>query len=108
MSQFPVFDHAHLKRFTDGDAALEAELAGLLFTQADRCIGIMKSARDADDWSAAVHTLKGAARGVGAIALSEACEQVETAAPAEWSKAAQSVERVSEDTKRVIKDTLKL
>ena len=108
MSQFPVFDHDHLKRFTDGDAALEAELAGLLFAQADRCIEIMKTATDVDNWSAAVHTLKGAARGVGAVALSEACEQVETASQADWPAAAQSVERVSEETKRVIRDTLKL
>lgn len=73
----PVFDRAHLARFTGRDPALEAELIGLLDNQIDAQIAAMANAPDADSWKAAAHTLKGAARGIGAMALGEACAQAE-------------------------------
>ncbi len=75
----PVFDRAHLARFTGGDAALEAELIGLLDAQIDGQIAAMAGASDEERWKAAAHTLKGAARGIGAMALGESCAQAELA-----------------------------
>lgn len=75
-----VLDRDHLARYTAGDAALEAELFALLGAQIDACTTALREAadgRDAEGWARAAHTLKGAARGVGAMALGEACAMAE-------------------------------
>lgn len=79
-----IFDRDHLNRYTAGDAALEAELVGLLREQATRCLAAMEAATDANAWKAAAHTLKGAARGVGAFELGEACQRAEDAPQTAW------------------------
>ncbi len=75
-----VLDRAHLALYSGGDAALEAELFALLEGQIDACTGRMARAApgDAQAWRDAAHTLKGAARGVGAMQLGDACEAAET------------------------------
>lgn len=74
----PVLDRDHLARYTGGEAALEAELFSLLEAQIDACVSAMADASgNADVWARAAHTLKGAARGVGAVRLGEACEAAE-------------------------------
>jgi HPt (histidine-containing phosphotransfer) domain-containing protein len=83
----PLFDAVHLARYTGGDAALQAELLGLMSDQARRCLGLMEEARDRASWRAAAHTLKGAARGVGAFALADVCEAVEEMPEMAWSGA---------------------
>ena len=75
----PVLDREHLALYSGGDPALEAELFVLLGAQIADCTARMDQARTDDDWRAAAHTLKGAARGVGAKALGEACAAAETA-----------------------------
>lgn len=73
----PVLDRDHLARYTGGDAALEAELFGLLNGQIDACVAKLRAAQAQTGWAEAAHTLKGAARGVGAMALGEACAAAE-------------------------------
>ena len=73
----PVLDREHLEQYTAGDAALEAELFGLLSNQIEACVSALKTASCEDEWRTAVHTLKGASRGVGAMELGEACAQAE-------------------------------
>jgi HPt (histidine-containing phosphotransfer) domain-containing protein len=73
----PVLDRDHLARYTGGDAALEAELFGLLQGQIDACVAKLRAAQAEAGWTQAAHTLKGAARGVGAMALGEACAEAE-------------------------------
>lgn len=102
----PVFDTAHLARYTGGDAALEAELAGLLRDQAERCLAAMEAADDPAAWKAAAHTLKGAARGVGAFALGEACQRAEEAGPVSWPAARDEVRRACETAFAAIKASL--
>ncbi|WP_421791005.1 Hpt domain-containing protein [Hyphobacterium sp.] len=82
-----IFDRAHLSQYTDGDEALEAELVGLLKEQAARCLAAMETAADENAWKAAAHTLKGAARGVGAFALGEACQRAEDTLQPAWPMA---------------------
>jgi HPt (histidine-containing phosphotransfer) domain-containing protein len=72
-----VLDRDHLARYTAGDAALEAELFSLLEGQIDACAAVLEQTGDEGEWRAAAHTLKGAARGVGAMALGEACAAAE-------------------------------
>ncbi|WP_417477334.1 Hpt domain-containing protein [Maricaulis sp.] len=95
----PLFDAAHLARYTGGDPELKAELLALMCEQAERCIGLISSASDHDRWTSALHTLKGAARGVGAFALGEACEAAEDAPQARWPEAAQSVAQAFAETR---------
>ncbi|MEE2526227.1 Hpt domain-containing protein [Hyphobacterium sp. HN65] len=101
-----VFDRDHLARYTAGDAALEAELVGLLREQAQRCLAAMEAASDANAWKAAAHTLKGAARGVGAFELGEACQRAEDAPQAAWPVAVIEVRRAADAAFEVIEETL--
>ncbi|WP_440959329.1 Hpt domain-containing protein [Oceanicaulis sp. LC35] len=73
----PVLDRDHLEQYTAGDAALEAELFGLLAAQIEACVSALKAASSERDWRIAAHTLKGASRGVGAMELGEACALAE-------------------------------
>ena len=74
----PVLDRDHLARYTSGDAALEAELFALLEGQILTLVSILEQTRAEGDWMRAAHTLKGAARGVGAMALGDACAAAES------------------------------
>ncbi|MHA6287085.1 Hpt domain-containing protein [Maricaulis sp. CAU 1757] len=71
----PLFDSDHLARYTGGDVALTQELTGLMCQQAERCLTLIEGQVD---WREAAHTLKGAARGVGAFALAELCDPIES------------------------------
>jgi len=104
----PVFDRAHLAQYTDGDAALEAELFGLLTDQAKRCVDALRTAVDEEAWKAAAHTLKGAASGMGAFALADACGRAEETAQANWPAAALSVEQASDEALKTIRETLSI
>lgn len=73
----PVLDRDHLARYTGGDSGLEAELFTLLDAQIDACVSALAAARGVESWVQAAHTLKGAARGVGAMRLGAACAQAE-------------------------------
>ncbi|WP_203294105.1 Hpt domain-containing protein [Maricaulis parjimensis] len=97
-AETPLFDRAHLDRYTGGDEALTAELLNLMCDQARRCLGLMETASDETAWTAATHTLKGAARGVGAFALADLCEQAEAQPQMAWEPARLDVARCFKDT----------
>tara|TARA_R110000868_G_scaffold11516_1_gene56258 strand:- start:5479 stop:5814 length:336 start_codon:yes stop_codon:yes gene_type:complete len=99
-NELPLFDAAHLARYTGGDAALKAELLALMCEQARRCIALIASSPDRQTWESALHTLKGAARGVGAFALGQACEVAERAPEADWPAAADAVAQAFARTER--------
>lgn len=103
-SSGPLFDRAHLERYTGGDAALTAELLGLMCDQARRCIDLMAEARDETAWQTATHTLKGAARGVGAFALADMCEHAEAQPAAAWEGARLAVEHCFRETEAAFGD----
>ena len=72
-----VVDFAYLEDFAAGeDEVIDEVLA--LFREQSIIWGAML-APGHDGWRDAVHTLKGAARGVGAFALGDACQACETA-----------------------------
>ncbi len=73
-----VIDLVHLARQTGGDRDLEHELLALF---ADQCVKHLNTIRHAaaPDGCDAAHTLKGAARAVGAWAVADAAEKVEQA-----------------------------
>jgi HPt (histidine-containing phosphotransfer) domain-containing protein len=79
ISDNPI-DFVHLSRQTGGDQALEHELLALF---ADQCVRqlsrITDLSRDETQRRDAAHTLKGAARAIGAWGLADAAHEVESA-----------------------------
>jgi HPt (histidine-containing phosphotransfer) domain-containing protein len=80
-----VIDLDHLARYTGGDKVINAEVMRLFDTQATELVARLQSildARDAKSWKEVTHTLKGAARGIGAFPMGEAaacCEPIDLA-----------------------------
>jgi HPt (histidine-containing phosphotransfer) domain-containing protein len=74
-----VVDFAYLEQFAAGDEAVVDEVLEL-FREQSAIWGAMLTPAN-DGWRDGVHTLKGAARGVGAIQLGDACEACEAAGP---------------------------
>jgi len=66
-----------LRRMTLGDRDLEREVLDMFATQADRILAQLMAMPD--DATALAHTLKGSARAIGALAVAEAAEALETA-----------------------------
>jgi HPt (histidine-containing phosphotransfer) domain-containing protein len=68
-------DFAYLEKFAAGDALVIDEVLGLFREQAVLWSGLLDPSRDG--WRDAAHTIKGAARGIGAFTLGDACERAE-------------------------------
>jgi HPt (histidine-containing phosphotransfer) domain-containing protein len=68
-------DFAYLESFAMNDSAVVEEVLGLFREQAALWTPMLDP--DGEGWRDALHTIKGAARGVGAFALGDACEQAE-------------------------------
>lgn len=71
-----VLDRAYFDHMTGADHALQTEVAGLFRLQAE---GWAVACEGGEGWRAAVHTIKGSARGIGLMALAMACETAEAA-----------------------------
>ena len=69
-------DFAYLENYAAGDMDLVDEVLGLFREQVALWRPMIDVAQGRA-WGDAVHTLKGAARGVGAFALADACEAAE-------------------------------
>ncbi|MBO6796777.1 Hpt domain-containing protein [Maricaulis sp.] len=95
----PLFDHAHLLRYTGEDVELQRELVSLMLDQADRCVGMMGLARERSEWRTAVHTLKGSSRGVGAFALGDLCDEAEELPALAWPGARVQIEQMVAQTR---------
>ena len=72
-----ILDLGHLARQTFGDADLEREVLGLFEEQCGRLLPVIAGEGDAAVRADAAHTLKGAARAVGAWRVGEAADAVE-------------------------------
>ncbi len=75
-----VVDLAHLDQYTLGDRDLQAELLQLFRDQLKNQAEELVSCTDAAAWKSAVHTLKGAARSIGARQIAEVAEAMELVA----------------------------
>ena len=70
-------DFAYLERFALDDSKVIDEVLALFREQAALWAPMLDAG--VDGWRDAVHTIKGAARGVGAFALGDACDHCEAA-----------------------------
>jgi HPt (histidine-containing phosphotransfer) domain-containing protein len=83
MADAPV-DLVHLARYTGGDRTLNAEILRLFDGQLGDMVGQLLTVlqqRDARKWREITHTIKGAARGVGAFAMGDAAATAEPVDP---------------------------
>ena len=104
-----VVDLDHLARYTGGDAAINAEVLGLFATQSAELLTQLKAvmeARDPKTWREITHSLKGAARGIGAFGFGDAAARAEPALPADDNsnaiEALQAMQREAEIVQRFI------
>ena len=96
-----IVDLNHLARYTGGDAMLNAEVFRLFDSQASELVGRLRTileARDAKSWREITHTLKGAARSIGAFGLGDAAAAAEPIDLASNDKSAATALRVLEAT----------
>ena len=84
MTAAPI-DLTHLARYTGGDKALNTEILRLFNGQLGTMVGELLAVleqRDARKWRQVTHTIKGAARGVGAFGMGQAAADAEPVDPA--------------------------
>nr|MEA2798532.1 hypothetical protein [Phenylobacterium sp.] len=74
-----VVDFGYLEGFAAGDRQVVSEVLTLFRQQAEAWAGTLDAADPG--WRDVVHTIKGAARGVGANALGDVCAAAEAAGP---------------------------
>jgi HPt (histidine-containing phosphotransfer) domain-containing protein len=74
-----VVDFEYLERYAAGEDAVIDEVLALFREQSAIWSRMLSS--DHEGWRDAVHTLKGAARGVGANALGDVCQRCEAVGP---------------------------
>ena len=67
-------DLAHLMMMTGDDSSLAMEVLDIFRQQADTWGRLLDPSADSTQWADACHTIKGAARGIGAEELASACE----------------------------------
>ena len=94
-------DLAHLARYTGGDRTLNAEILRLFDGQVNDMVGQLLTIleqRDARKWRDVTHTIKGAARGVGAFAMGDAAAAAEPVDPLTGSdRAEEAVRRLQQE-----------
>jgi HPt (histidine-containing phosphotransfer) domain-containing protein len=76
MPQTPI-DLVHLARQTGGDHELERELLALFAQQCVKHLRTIHAGQDARARMDAAHTLKGAARAIGAWQVADAADEIE-------------------------------
>jgi HPt (histidine-containing phosphotransfer) domain-containing protein len=94
----------HLARYTGGDAKLDAEILRLFDAQALGLVAKLKeilTTGDAKSWKEITHTIKGAARGVGAFGLADAAALCEHVGLVDTQAAAEAVDRLDAEADAV-------
>ena len=76
-----IVDLGHLSRYTMGDVALERELLRMFAAQLEDISANLRSAQGPRHFRLLAHTLKGAARAVGAFGLARLAAALEETGP---------------------------
>ncbi|MBI1328898.1 MAG: hypothetical protein GC166_03230 [Alphaproteobacteria bacterium] len=93
MAAQPV-DLEHLARYTGGDAALNAEILGLFDGQVSELMDKLARAGlsgDRKTWHDIAHSLKGAARGIGAFSFADQAARAEAFDPTHNAREATAI-----------------
>jgi HPt (histidine-containing phosphotransfer) domain-containing protein len=102
MSSHQPIDLKHLDSYTGGDRALNEEVLRLFD---DHCRSMLAQLEgdsgDKQRWRHATHTLKGAARGVGAFELAEAAAAAEKTLPDDTAAILAAITRIKNESATV-------
>ncbi len=102
-------DLAHLRRYTLGDKALEAEVLDLFLAQLPETIASLRAAATERDWKMAAHALKGSSRAVGAWRIAGLAQEAEAlvrgAQPAACSEAISKLEAAASEATMFVRET---
>ena len=97
-------DLDHLARYTGGEKALNSEILRLFDSQVTDMVGqldVLIAQRDAKRWREIAHTIKGAARGVGAFEMGEAAAAAEPVDPANEERAKAAIKTLEKEAQLV-------
>jgi len=110
MSNEQPVDLVHLDSYTGGDRALNEEVLRLFETHCrDMLAKLEGNPGDSKVWREVAHTLKGAARGIGAFDLANAAADAEKAEPSDTAATLVALTRIkakSEAVQRFIEEFL--
>src|SRR6185437_9664459 len=99
-----AIDLEHLARYTGGERALNEEVLRLFDDQVTAMVaelhGLLAS-RDAKRWREVAHTIKGAARGVGAFSMGDLAAWAEPINPADASTAKDVIAKLEREAQTV-------
>lgn len=87
---------AHLSAMTLGDEALQKELLELFMAQVPEYLGKAQNCQNKEEVARVAHTIKGAARGVGAFALSNLAERFEETGEFNYSELETEFQKIIE------------
>jgi HPt (histidine-containing phosphotransfer) domain-containing protein len=97
-------DLDHLARYTGGEKALNTEILRLFDSQVTDMVGQLNTVlaeRDTKRWREIAHTIKGAARGVGAFGMGEAAAAAEPIDPANTDRARAAIQTLESEAQSV-------
>jgi len=77
MNTVAMIDIVHLEKYVVGDDALRDEILSIFSDQAQLLSEQFSIEQTDEGWRDTAHTMKGAARGVGAWLLGDLCEEAE-------------------------------
>jgi len=100
----PPIDLNHLARYTGGDKVLNGEILRLFDGQINDMVAQLNSVRthgDARRWREITHTIKGAARGVGAFEMGDVAAAAEPVDPANGDKALDAIKTLEGEVETV-------
>ncbi len=99
-----AIDLEHLARYTGGEKDVNGEILRLFDSQIASMVmelnGLLAS-RDAKRWREIAHTIKGAARGVGAFDMGEAAAKAEPVNPADSTEAQAALQKLEQEAQTV-------
>lgn len=96
-----TIDLVHLARQTCGDRDLEREVLGLFREQCLKLLAIVAREGRKSEGLRSIHTLKGAARGIGAVGVAECADAVE-AGRIEWGEGIRRLEHAVGEAQQTI------
>ena len=99
-----AIDLEHLARYTGGEKELNAEVLRLFDGQITRMVAELDSlivSRDGKRWREVAHTIKGAARGVGAFSMGDLAARAEPVDPANAPAAKDVLEKLAREADTV-------
>lgn len=97
-------DLEHLAKYTGGERALNEEILRLFDGQITNMMAELNglvAGQDTKRWREIAHTIKGAARGVGAFGMGEAAAKAEPVNPANGTEAQAALQKLEHEAQTV-------